>query len=410
MEPEIISIEAAGKALALLTWIPLVLFALWVEYFDKNLNELRIKKSQFDPNIEVEKIYTAGLIVILFQFILFFQASEVRHAYPILCSLNLIMSICIQIFLQSRAKNRVHGTEPTSNEFLRTAIRATLACIFGGSLYIAIVLITIKAAFVLAELTHASPLIGTTYMLLGGCIGVLTGLSLNFTLGPKYIQNILPTSRMDNLELQTRLQTLFTKSGLNFPDFFIIELKEIPLMNVLILGYEKGRGLFRPGLFISRSVFNCLSISELEAMVTNEISHLILKHLKKRLASSVLLMIVPMVLVVTVITIIKKFTGNSEAFDFLVPMTAFFSFIISFKYLSSQLKAHQWEADVHSIEKMGIRFQDWVNALRKLDNAIYPSLLKKDIGSSETERRIEKVRHYLDAHHVEEFEPESKSA
>src|SRR6476620_2355583 len=98
MEPEVIALETALKAVAILSTIPVVLYALWADYYGRYLQRLKAEGAKsdqsrgnvhadpinppFNPEEEVEKVRSTSLFVILFQLTLFLGSTEVRQEYP----------------------------------------------------------------------------------------------------------------------------------------------------------------------------------------------------------------------------------------------------------------------------------------------------------------------------------------
>jgi Zn-dependent protease with chaperone function len=181
------------------------------------------------------------------------------------------------------------------------------------------------------------------------------------------------------------------------PGFWIIELKQFRVVNILSVGFQTGFRPFRPALFICRPILSLLSEQELEAVVLNEVSHLALQHLRKRFVLTSFLILATAAIAILTIAIGQKFFPKDWVADVLGPSIAFVSFLASLKYLGVQRKNHEAEGDWYSVEKLGVSPDHLISALRKLDLSTLRAGSKEDIvvppglpflGFPETEQRI----------------------
>src|SRR4051794_9662593 len=111
MEPETLSPENAVKALAMISAIPVVVLALWSEYFKQDLHELAIKKPQYDRDDELEKIRIAGILGLLLQFTLFLAAGDIRQDSPLMTHLIFLGAIFFQLGIQSNLEKQLRPSE-----------------------------------------------------------------------------------------------------------------------------------------------------------------------------------------------------------------------------------------------------------------------------------------------------------
>jgi len=424
MEPDAIDLEAGAKALTVLSFIPVIVFALWAQYFESYLNQLMIKRPQFERAPEIEKVRLASLCVLLFQLSLFLGSTEFRHAYPVIIETSFTVSMLLQLWLQSRTEKKIpptlqkqekrprkqvenrnlniHGEsipegplKEIEDDLLPLALRAAMSWLIGAAIYIVILMIFIRTSSLVAQYLHAPPKVGTVILLLGGSIGVIVGLGINFALSPFHLKRMLPTKTLQDPDLQKSLEACFLKAGLKPPLFHVIELKSLQFGTSLLAGFQGGRGTLRQILFISRPALKNLSPLELKAIVLNQISHIVLHHFRKRFFFSFTLILTTTVLSVISVIIGQATVSAESAFEVIGPAVALISFFMSFRLLNDQNRQHEYEADLHSIEKLGVSLDDFASALRKLDPAPPPMTPPVSLSFLETERRIQAISIYL---------------
>lgn len=407
MEPEVIDFERAALAWAILTVIPVVIFAIWADGFGRYIKDQFIKRPQFDKEIEIEKVRTASLFVILFQFTLFLGSSEVRHAFPMFSQITFFLGVSSQLILQYLTERKIR---PADQEIVKLVTRALISWLLGGVLYLAILIGSIKVASICAEKLHANPNLSALLILAGGISGIIIGLGINFALGPFHLKKILPTSLIIDQRLKKSLELCFTRANLKIPNILIIELTRLRVANMIFTGFQKGKGWIYPTLFISRSLLDSLSHREVETVTFGHISHVALKHLRKRFLFSLALILGTTLTSIAAVWISKVIFSPQIAFEVIGPAVALSSFFVSFKLLTQQSRNQELEADLYSIEKLGVGFDEFSQALRKLDaqEVTNPSSMLK--GFPETERRILAIQSYLEKNKGQQSLSRSKAS
>jgi Zn-dependent protease with chaperone function len=394
MEPDRVDLEAAIQAVAILTAIPIAFFALWTDYFERNLHQLHIKSPKFDRNAEIEKVRTASLCVILFQFTLFIGSYEIRHSYPLSSMGIFCTGVLVQLWLQSKIEKKTMNTSSIKPDDLFGLIaRATLAWLVGALFYIVAVLLSIRVSIWIAEASRASVDLGAVIFFLGGILGIISGVLINFALAPLHLKKVLPSQLIEDSALKTSLEKGFLQLGIKPPNLFTIELNQFHVAHIILTGFQWGKGSLGHALFIARPLLTSLASTELHALVSHQVSRIALKHTRKRFFLTFSLIILTTMISLASVIISKKFFPEQTAFEIVGPAFAIGSFFISFKILIEQIKTHQFEADVHSIEKLGVQMKDYIECLRKLDRPAPNSII---LGNPETERRIELVQKHFD--------------
>jgi Zn-dependent protease with chaperone function len=254
----------------------------------------------------------------------------------------------------------------------------------------------------------------TTLLLLGMAVGVVGGLCLSFAMGALFARKIMNAKPAPEGELRDALTQLFLKSKCDVPEFWVIDSQETHLGNVMMAGFPKGRGFFKPGFFVSSRIFGALTEGEFRSVVLHEISHWRLKHLKRRfIFSAGLILCASLITGLSVLS--SRLAGVSEQGQTLVGFTSLLtSFLFAFRLLARLVKFQEIAADIHSIEKLGSALSDLSSALRKLDKAETgqslrpdPSLLRPprtldpesmlvSLGHPGTEHRIRVLERYFE--------------
>lgn len=399
MEPEVISIEDALKALAILITIPIILFALWAESFDQRVKELLAENPKLECEPEVERLRTASLFVTLFQFALFLGSSELREAYPLATYGIFSAAVVTQLILHSYHEKKIRPKG--SDDLVGLMIRAILSWVIGVSIHLAILLVNLRIASVIAQQMKASTTVSAVLFLSAAAVGLILGIIINFAFGPVYVKKSLPTRALENSDLAARFEACFMRAGLNPPRFLVVDLEKIPLVNVFSIGFLSAPGFLRASVFICRHAFKALTDTELDALILNEVSHLTLKNFKNRfLLISGLISMTTLVSIVSMV-IAQRVFPTEIALGLVTPVITLLSFALSLRLISNQQKNQEFRTDIYCIEKLGVSIDDLESAWRKLDitaiRTLNPSqqLAILNHGYPETERRIRLIRDHF---------------
>lgn len=404
MEPEAADIESAIMALAAISAIPVVIYALWADYFERHVHQLTIKRPQTDYQGEVETIRITGFLVILFELALFLGSVEVRAVYPLVTLAIFGGASLVQIFLQAGLERKLVPIEKKPDNLLELGARAALSWTLGVTIHVFILAVFIKLASWTVVKLALPALPSFILMICSGVLGLIGGLCLNFALSPYHLRKLLPSTPLIDSQVTSMLEKCFAKAGVTLPKFWIIELKQYRIVNILSVGFQTHLRPFRPAMFICRPILNILSDQELEAVVLNEVSHQSLRHLRKRFLLTSLLILVTAAIAILTIVVGQRFLPKEWVADVLGPTVAFISFLASLRCLGWQRKNHELEGDLYSIEKLGVSPEQLSSALRKLDLSMIKLPVKEDVpvspatpllGFPETEERIQLIQHRL---------------
>ena len=401
MESEADNLIRGVMALIVLSAIPVVSYAIWLDYFETNLRELMVKQPDFDKETELEKVRFLSLMVLLFQFTLFLGSDEIRRSYPLICGLTVTLCVSIQVSLQLRAEKSLHLNSEYAEPLLTIALKAMRSWFVAASICGFLSIFGVLIARYIGLVSNVPTLGATLLMLLGGSIGMSCGLILNFALAPYHLLKILPTTPLKELPIGKNIQTLFEKNGMSTPKLWLIELQKLRIIDILITGFRAGRGPFTFSLFLSRFVLNTLNSGEIQSLLLIEVSHLKLKHFQKRVVLISTLTMNSLIFAILVTLTVQKFFPGRGGYEFLGTTLGLIFLVSTFRWTSIQKQNQEFEADAYALDHLNLEFEHFSNALRKLDyfsvKDSHPDGLKNMplMGFPETERRIFLLSIYL---------------
>src|SRR5271156_296784 len=110
MDPDKMDPALAVKGLAVMSAIPVVVFALWGEYFRDYLKKLQISEPRFDRTSELRKVRSVGLFVLIYEVMLFFGSAEIRSSQPNLTYGVFVAAFACYLWIQ---RGLEHAVSPT---------------------------------------------------------------------------------------------------------------------------------------------------------------------------------------------------------------------------------------------------------------------------------------------------------
>jgi Zn-dependent protease with chaperone function len=242
-------------------------------------------------------------------------------------------------------------------------------------LYLAIMISAVLIFTVPGKILALPNWANTLFVLTGGALGVGLGLLANFALGAYHLKKILPVTAIPAGPLRDSLAECFTRHGLAAPELWRVESERREAgmpgsraeATAMIAGFNGGRWIFTPGLFISRGAIEALTTDQLRAVVLHEVSHLQLRHLRNRLLSSAALIVGLTVVATFCVFLSLVFLPEGPGRSLVSYAAAAGAMIVSFRGLSAQSRRHELEADRHAVLQLGADPDALGEALRKFD-------------------------------------------
>lgn len=386
------SSEKALFGLAVLAAIPVVLFALWADYYARYLVIARKQMPGFDPKTERDRIRVAQFCVGLFETVLFLGSMELAQQYPKTCTaifFGALLSLgLIRIALERPLDPPVLNPVKFDGKKAASGSKALLFGLLSGFLYVLTLMSFVKAATWIAMTFHFSNIGGASFVMLSAAVGIFCGLSLNFALAPWQMRHSLSVVPMTEEELAL-LKPPIERAGLKDFNCWIVDE---PQATAAIAGFSKGVGVFKPALFISRKVITALTKEELHAVVAHEAAHVLAKHLRKRVLLSATLIVSLTFLAIFCTLATYKFAPQGSLQSSSGMLFGCAAFFCAFFILQKQSRVHEFQADWLAVQKLGADFEAWASSLRKMDALNGFKLLPGALSTHpRTEIRIQNV-------------------
>lgn len=389
--------ERVFSGLAVLAIIPVVLFALWAEYFDGYVETARKKSSEFDPKNERDRIRIAAGGVLVFETLLFLGALDLVGEFPKASTFLTFGSILAVGAIQARLEKKLQpvalSAAPLHARKVADGMRILLFGVMSGFLYVFCLMAFVKAAIWIVTASHMSSVWGSCFVMGAAAIGILGGLTVNFALAPWQMKNSLSMTAMTEDQI-TQFKAPMERAGLTGFEYWIVEDSQA---TAAVAGFRNGKGIFRPSLFVSRKVMTSLTAEQITAIVAHEAAHVLAQHLKKRILLSAF-MITGLTFLAVFATVASLLWMPSQSAQngvgFIFGCAGFF---LAYYVLQRQGRVHEFQADWLAVQKLGADFDAWANALRKMDELNgYPSLPGALSSHPRTEIRIQNVARMIE--------------
>ncbi len=378
----------AIQILVALSALPVVVFALWNDYYARHLDELKQSRETEGAAMEIQRVRSAGLFAMMLQALFFLSTTELRQELPLYLQFFPIIGISIQTWLQAGTEKKVReifkkpalsattagSAEPRPDSRSGTRggpgfARAFAWALVAGFIYLSIMIGALMAATIAARMLDANAWFSMAFMVVGVLTGVLGGLGLNFALGPYYLRQVLCSREVEDPEQRAALTAVFKDARLPEPAFQQAEVGG-GIAGAMMTGMRFGTGIFRPTVFVTQGLLKRLDPTELKAVLAHEASHMALRHLRRRFVFSCS-MILAIATVSTFLVVLAHvaFTraGSPESAQWVGLLCGAGAFVSAFKLLAKQSRAHELESDLYCVESLGIQVETLASALRKLE-------------------------------------------
>ncbi len=381
----------------------------------RSLGEMKPKDEDDGDDLEEEdhralhlsRIRVASLIVTLFQVTLYLGATDARQDYPGYAGLFFCAVLIAQGIIQASLERKFRKkftTAPVTGQG-RFLFRNLLWFAASGALYASVLSgFVITAALIAQYLFKHHGISGPLNLVIlisGVTFGVAGGLGANFLAAPYFMRKVFSLSQGHPLfrDLKRQIQRSFIQVNLKPPRICMIEGDPWKSAQVFICGWARGKGPFRPAIFVSREIVENLTPMEVDAIIRHEVSHSALGHFRKRLSLSIRAILFSSFVSTGLFLIAAYLIESPQLNIFLAPLVAVGAFLMTCRSIQNQNYEHELAADIFSIEAFSGDADHLVSALRKLDHLNDLSSNRKDprnflvgTGHPVTELRIRRLR------------------
>jgi hypothetical protein len=431
MEAELsLSPSQALLGYAVICAIPVVLMALWAEYFSQHLERQKQTDPEFDRELELDQVKFVGILGLVGQVILFLMHSDLHDQAPFLAPGIFLLSILAQLHIQSGAETQVSQSQPAVKNGLASpdpssgsqspsqsgesnpeggslgvSLRGAACWLFGVLLHLVFLAVFAFASGGLIQAVQPSFWKGLGILGASGVLGLSAGVATNLLLAPIYLRFIFQARPLEAGVLRSQFEKNFDQFGVPQPEFWWMDLPDLKVTRNVLVGWRRAPGIFRQGFFVSQWVVEHLSPSELEAITLNQLSPFALGHARKRSALIFTLIVGTTVLALGALVSGQVFHWGDVLSEFGAAVLSVVLFLGAFRVLGAQSEKQEAESDRYCVEQMGVRLEVLVRALRKLDFLAAAPVLPRSgdwnqvtslpLGFPETERRIRALQKSL---------------
>jgi Zn-dependent protease with chaperone function len=362
-------------ALAALNAIPVATYALWLDYFERRAAEERVSRD-YEVGPDLQLLNAAGISTALALAIVFFATRPYRTEHPIASIAFFLGAIAAQTWLQARAAKRISPVGVKQDQDESPLARELNSSLWLGGMITAYLGFTALLALSLASVFHSLGATQALTALAGGAGalgGVILGLTFVYAIAPLTIRKVFPVRDMPPSELRLMIEKGFEQSKLDTPDIYIIRGDDLSAHNLMVAGFPKGRGIFRPAVFVFDALVRAANTgekgftpAELNAMILHEVSHASLNHLKKRLTTTCLSLPISVLVGSGAWMAAQLYLapGVAELTQFVITLGVI---VTPFRLVNQLIRKQEVEADLNAVIQFGADPQAMISALERLD-------------------------------------------
>jgi Zn-dependent protease with chaperone function len=367
-------------ALVIATAIPVVMFALWVEYFrqDWESPDNPERDAEGGPEGAITRIRLAGLLGTSLQLVIFLAMSPMRQEDSVAGAVGLwvaLAGLVAQRVMQARLETSVIQSAPRSETLDRIAssggriLGTQMIWAFAGVVvYLGMLGLGLGSTAVLIAYFKLSGWKALAALGAGTLLGYSLALASNFVLSPWFMRRMIPGGELPGGELRSQITRWFEESQTQPPEMRVTEMQLRGMANAWVTGLAWMRGPFRPVLWLSPALVSTLTASELEAVIKHEIVHLRQNHLTQRFVLAWSMSLLVLVTLASALGLAALLPPQHAG-----PVLPAFSIFLaaalvwgSLKAIEEQAHLHELEADARCITELGARPSSLAAALHKV--------------------------------------------
>ena len=388
--------------------IPVVMFALWCEYFrgDTESASQDLDSSTDEEEItrdRLMRIRLAGLMGTVLQLIVFLSTSPVRQQSPAASIAGLLATLAGLVAQRALQLRLEQATIPRGAEGARSDARLFPSAVFwafaGMLIYFGILFGCVFSSAVAVAVFRIQGYPALAILGTGAVLGYSFALASNFALAPWLFKKMVPSEEVTDPRVLALLSRWFQDSGVATPEFRTLPAASSTSANAWVTGFPNGSGILRPVLWLTPKLLHEISRggwdSEFEAIAKHEAAHMRLGHLARRflLAWSMSLLVLGVMVGSLALNAYLHSKQVASALPIFSLAGALALLWLSLGAARRQARRHELEADRFSVEVLGASARSLIQALRKIEewnrDAGLPEARTGSFGSHPaTEERI----------------------
>ena len=353
--------EKAVIALAILSTLPIIIYAIWADSLNRSRTPATLAE---EAKALVEKIRSLGLFSLVFLISLFFGSEDTRNEYPFISTGIFLMGILAQLWVQASTEARLAPGFPTDHLPL-LIIRGFLAWSLAAFVYLAAVVSCTLLAFGLAHEAQLDGLSGLAIYGISGIVGLSLGLGLNHLCAPIFMRHVLPLENLES-DLETSILSQFRAAQLPIPRVHEMSFREIRPAPILLVGLPRASGVFGYLFLLSRWVHQTLTPGELHALIGQHIAEVKLHHGRRRWLLSIFLLGLTLFLSLLSSECASHYLPPWPINSFIGPSVALAGFLLSLQLLNAQRRRLQSLSDAFALDQLGIPLDLMLSGLAKI--------------------------------------------
>lgn len=381
--------QKAMIGLTLLSAIPIVIFALWVDYIERTISLMKDEKQEIHLEDEIRNVRFSSLWILCIESVFFFASPVAKQHYPGLSLLVFFTALMALNQTLAAFEEKIRPKKTSRTQHFRAGLQS-LFWIFSCTLLQFITAYGIVGASLWFGLRPGTPALLSGIIVICGTLGgALAGIVSNFLIAPLYLKKTFPNREPKDvpelLQFTEMAQTMLQKHNLKQVHIRVIQESKSIFGPAFVAGLGIGRKYLAPTLFFSEEICKLLNRSEFQAVIAHELAHLKHRHLEKRLFYSLGIFTLTLISTILLLTISVKFLPLSFlapirilCFTILLgaPVLRFFSTSKKQELEADELAITHFNSDPSSLKSALLKLQKDTDDNRK-PGTTHPSLYER---------------------------------
>lgn len=360
--------------------IPVVMFALWAEYFRNEASEENDTTGGRDPDEvtaeHLTRIRLAGLISTSLQLVIFLSTGSIREVSPAHSIAGLVVTLAAlvaQRVLQIQLEREYYPKDERGSVAQQLFPSGMFWAFAGILIYMGILSGTVFAAAAAVAIFKLEGMSAIGVIGAGGVLGYSLALASNFAISPWLMRKMIPSREVQDPRLIAALSRCFQVGGVAAPEFREISGGAVRSVNAWMTGFPGLQGQLRPVLWLTPRLVEEFQkgdfTREFEAIILHEVAHMKLRHLARRFLLAWAMSLAVLAVMAGSLAVNAYYRSQQSASMLPVFSLAAAAALIwaSLRLAQRQARAQELEADSFAVRELGASASGLVSALQKID-------------------------------------------